>query len=71
MGGLFSGLSKLGLSKIEGMDIFDKEEKSERAVEKEPEEVHVLVENEMIYDKKILITVLGKELDYGILRKTG
>ena len=27
--------------------------------------------NEMIYDKKILITVLGKELDYGILRKTG
>lgn len=61
MGGLFSGLSKLGLSKIEGMDIFDKEEKSERAVQKEPEEVHVLVENEMIYDKRYRCPACDKE----------
>lgn len=61
MGGLFSGLAKLGLSKIEDMDIFDKEEKNERHIEEEKHEVHVLEEKDMIYDKKYRCPVCDRE----------
>lgn len=51
MGGLFSGLGKLGLSKMENMEVFDKEEKRREEVEEAKQEVHVLEEKDMLYDK--------------------
>ena len=67
MGNIFSGLSKLGLSKIEGIDIFDKEEKPEMVdnnskKEKKVDKKKVVIEElDMIYDKTYCCPVCDKE----------
>lgn len=61
MSGIFSGLSKLGLSKIEGMDIFDKKEKVEKAEEETKHVEHIIEEEDMIYEKTYRCPVCDKE----------
>lgn len=59
MGGLLSGLDKLGLGKLEGMDLFEDSKASEqKAVKKEPPKVK---EMDFLFDKTTTCPICDKE----------
>ena len=66
--GLLSGLSDLGLGKLEGADIFEEEKKPEpKPVEKPKEEV-AFDERDVLFDKSAECPVCGKKFTYRAVR---
>lgn len=51
MGNLLSGLEKIGLGKLSNMDLYEKEEVKKAEAKGEKQEVHVVTEEELIFDK--------------------
>lgn len=72
MAGILSGLKSLGLDKLEGLEIFDDEEKKGLKIQKKAEakEPAVLEEKDLIYDKTFTCAVCDKEFSSKIM-KTG
>ncbi len=72
MAGILSGLKSLGLDKLEGLEIFEDEEKKGLKIQKKAEakEPTVLEEKDLIYDKTFTCAVCDKEFSSKIM-KTG
>lgn len=72
MAGILSGLKSLGLDKLEGLEIFEDEEKKGLKIQKKAEakEPAVLEEKDLIYDKTFTCAVCDKEFSSKIM-KTG
>jgi len=72
MAGILSGLKSLGLDKLEGLEIFEDEEKKGLKIQKKAEakEPVVLEEKDLIYDKTFTCAVCDKEFSSKIM-KTG
>ncbi|MCD7835569.1 MAG: DUF2225 domain-containing protein [Lachnospiraceae bacterium] len=71
MAGILSGLSNLGLGKLEGMDVFAKGEKQEEKQEEVKKPVALTVnEKELIYDKNLQCPVCDNKFTTKIV-KTG
>lgn len=72
MAGILSGLKSLGLDKLEGLEIFEDEEKKGLKIQKKAEakEPVVLEEKDLIYDKAFTCAVCDKEFSSKIM-KTG
>ena len=72
MAGILSGLKSLGLDKLEGLEIFEDEEKKGLKILKKAEakEPAVLEEKDLIYDKTFTCAVCDKEFSSKIM-KTG
>lgn len=71
MAGILSGLKSLGLDKLEGLEIYEDEEKKGLKIQqKEVKEPVVLEEKDYIYDKNFTCVVCDKEFSSKIM-KTG
>lgn len=71
MAGILSGLKSLGLDKLEGLEIYEDEEKKGLKIQKkEVKEPVVLEEKDYIYDKNFTCIVCDKEFSSKIM-KTG
>ena len=72
MAGILSGLKSLGLDKLEGLEIYEDEEKKGLKLQQRPEakEPVVLEEKDLIYDKTFTCAVCDKEFTSKIM-KTG
>ncbi len=72
MAGILSGLKSLGLDKLEGLEIYEDEEKKGLNAQKkpEPQEPVVMEEKDYIYDKTFTCVVCDKEFTSKIM-KTG
>ncbi len=72
MAGILSGLKSLGLDKLEGMEIYEDEEKKSLKIQKKAEEKEsmVLEEKDYIYDKTFTCAVCDKEFSAKVM-KTG
>lgn len=71
MAGILSGLKSLGLDKLEGLEIYEDEEKKGLKIQKkEVKESVVLEEKDYIYDKNFTCVVCDKEFSSKIM-KTG
>lgn len=71
MAGILSGLKSLGLDKLEGLEIYEDEEKKDLKIQqKEVKEPVVLEEKDYIYDKNFTCVVCDKEFSSKIM-KTG
>ncbi len=66
--GLLSGLSDLGLGKLEGAEIFEEEKKPEPKKEEQPKEEAVFDENDVLFDKSAECPVCGKKFTYRAVR---
>ena len=72
MAGILSGLKSLGLDKLEGLEIYEDEEKKGLKLQKKAEAKApvVLEEKDLIYDKTFTCAVCDKEFSSKIM-KTG
>lgn len=70
MAGLLSGLSGLGLGKLEGMDVFAKEDKQEEQQKAKKAAAPVINEKDLIYDKTLQCPVCDNKFTTKIV-KTG
>lgn len=66
--GLLSGLSDLGLGKLEDAEIFEEEKKPEPKKEEQPKEEAVFDENDVLFDKSAECPVCGKKFTYRAVR---
>ena len=66
--GLLSGLSDLGLGKLEGAEIFEEEKKPEPKKVEEPKEEAPFDENDVLFDKSAECPVCGKKFTYRAVR---
>ena len=66
--GLLSGLSNLGLGKLEGADIFEEEKKPEPKPVEKPKEEAPFDENDVLFDKSAECPVCGKGFSYRAVR---
>ena len=66
--GLLSGLSDLGLGKLEGAEIFEEEKKPEPKKVEEPKEEAPFNENDVLFDKSAECPVCGKKFSYRAVR---
>lgn len=70
MAGLLSGLAGLGLGKLEGMDVFAKEDKQEEQQKAKKAAASVINEKDLIYDKTLQCPVCDNKFTTKIV-KTG
>lgn len=70
MAGLLSGLAGLGLGKLEGMDVFAKEDKQEEQQKAKKAATSVINEKDLIYDKTLQCPVCDNKFTTKIV-KTG
>lgn len=68
--GILSGLSDLGLGKLEGADLFKKEEKKENQEEKAAPKVPLIEEQDFLFEKSFDCPVCGKDFKDTVI-KTG
>ena len=66
--GLLSGLSDLGLGKLEGAEIFEEEKKPEPKKVEEPKEEAPFNENDVLFDKSAECPVCGKKFTFRAVR---
>ncbi|MBQ6319514.1 MAG: DUF2225 domain-containing protein [Lachnospiraceae bacterium] len=66
--GLLSGLSDLGLGKLEGAEIFEEEKKPEPKKVEEPKEEAPFDENDVLFDKSAECPVCGKKFTFRAVR---
>lgn len=66
--GLLSGLSNLGLGKLEGADIFEEEKKPEPKPVEKPKEEAPFDENDVLFDKSAECPVCGKAFSFRAVR---
>ena len=66
--GLLSGLSDLGLGKLEGAEIFEEEKKPEPKKVEKPKEEAPFDENDVLFDKSAECPVCGKKFTYRAVR---
>lgn len=66
--GLLSGLSDLGLGKLEGAEIFEEEKKPEPKPAMQPKEEAPFDENDVLFDKSAECPVCGKGFTYRAVR---
>ncbi len=66
--GLLSGLSNLGLGKLEGADIFEEEKKPEPKPVEKPKEEAPFDENDVLFDKSAECPVCGKAFSFMAVR---
>ena len=66
--GLLSGLSNLGLGKLEGADIFEEEKKPEAKPVEKPKEEAPFDENDVLFDKSAECPVCGKAFSFRAVR---
>ena len=66
--GLLSGLSNLGLGKLEGADIFEEEKKPEQKPVEKPKEEAPFDENDVLFDKSAECPVCGKAFSFRAVR---
>jgi len=65
---LLSGLSDLGLGKLEGAEIFEEEKKPEPKKVEEPKEEAPFDENDVLFDKSAECPVCGKKFTFRAVR---
>lgn len=70
MAGILSGLKSLGLDKLEGLEIYEDEEKKGLKVQQkaEPKEVAAPEEKDLIYDKNFTCVVCNKDFSTKIMK---
>ena len=66
--GLLSGLSDLGLGKLEGAEIFEEEKKPEPKKVEKPKEEAPFDENDVLFDKSAECPVCGKKFTFRAVR---
>ena len=66
--GLLSGLSDLGLGKLEKADIYEEEKKPEAKAAEKPKEEAPFDENDVLFDKSAECPVCGKSFTYRAVR---
>ena len=66
--GLLSGLSDLGLGKLEGAEIYEEEKKPEPKKAEQPKEEAPFNENDVLFDKSAECPVCGKGFTYRAVR---
>ncbi len=66
--GLLSGLSSLGLGKLEGANIYEEEKKPEPKPVKQPKEEAPFDENDVLFDKSVECPVCGKKFSFRAVR---